>query len=123
MHNIVLLKSVLHRFLSQQFAEFDQVMRNDPDNLRVLVEQVQHWLVCKRWKKVIYGTICVQKCEERSIVCYLQVNGNYRSAIRYSDSTAYFRLTLPSNFIQLLCIAPLQLKMQSGLLILLTKVG
>ena len=76
MHNIVLLKSVLHHFLSQQFAEFDQVMRNDPDNLRVLVEQVQHWLVCKRWKKVIYGTICVQKREQRSIVCYLQVNGN-----------------------------------------------
>lgn len=64
MHNIALLKSVLHHFLSQQFAEFDQVMRNDPDNLRVLVEQVQHWLVCKRWKKVIYGTICVQKCEQ-----------------------------------------------------------
>lgn len=37
--------------------------------------------------------------------------------------TAYFRLTLPTKFIQLLCIAPLQLEMQSGLLILLTKVG
>ena len=52
-----------------QFAEFDQVMRNDPDHLAALVEQVQHWLVCKRWRKVIYGAICVQKCEYHVCWC------------------------------------------------------
>lgn len=52
-----------HIHTHTQFAEFDQVMRNDPDHLAALVERVQHWLVCKRWRKVIYGAICVQKCE------------------------------------------------------------
>lgn len=52
--------SVLFRL---QFAEFDQVMKSDPDNLSALVNQVHHWLVRQRWKKVIYGAISVQKCE------------------------------------------------------------
>ncbi len=38
-------------------------MKMDPENLASLVDKVQHWLVCKRWKKVIYGAICVQKRE------------------------------------------------------------
>ena len=46
-----------------QFAEFDQIMRSDPDNLALLVSKVQHWLVCKHWRKAIYGAISVQKCE------------------------------------------------------------
>ena len=46
-----------------QFAEFDQVMKSDPDNLSTLVNRVQRWLVRQRWKKVIYGAISVQKCE------------------------------------------------------------
>ena len=36
-------------------------MRGDRDNLETMVSRVQHWLVCKRWKKVIYGAISVQK--------------------------------------------------------------
>ena len=47
-----------------QFAEFDQLMRGDRDNLNSLLSRVQHWLVCKRWKKVIYGAISVQKRED-----------------------------------------------------------
>ena len=38
-------------------------MRSDPENLLSLVERVSRWLVCKRWKKVIYGAISVQKRE------------------------------------------------------------
>lgn len=47
-----------------QFAEFDQVMKSDPENLSALVNRVQHWLVRQRWKKVIYGAISVQKCKQ-----------------------------------------------------------
>ena len=45
-----------------QFAEFDQIMRSDPKSLVMLVERVSKWLVCKRWKKFIFGAISVQKC-------------------------------------------------------------
>ena len=38
-------------------------MRSDPENLLSLVERVNRWLVCKGWKKVIYGAISVQKRE------------------------------------------------------------
>lgn len=38
-------------------------MKGDRENLKSMVSRVQHWLVCKRWKKVIYGAISVQKCE------------------------------------------------------------
>ena len=49
---------------NSQFAEFDQIMRSDPENLRALVARVQQWLVCTRWRKVIFGAISVQKCEK-----------------------------------------------------------
>ena len=38
-------------------------MRGDSDNLSSMVQRVQQWLVTKRWRKAIYGAICVQKCE------------------------------------------------------------
>lgn len=38
-------------------------MKGDPDNLAALVERVQRWLICKRWRKVIYGAVSVQKCK------------------------------------------------------------
>ena len=52
-----------------QFAEFDQIMRSDPDSLREMVARVQSWLVCTRWRKVIFGAISVQKREDLVCVC------------------------------------------------------
>lgn len=49
---------------SVQFSEFDQVMRTDPESLKNLVLKVQRWLVTKQWRKVIYGAITVQKCND-----------------------------------------------------------
>ena len=46
-----------------QFAEFDQIMRSDPESLRQMIARVQTWLIHTRWKKLIYGAISVQKCE------------------------------------------------------------
>lgn len=45
-------------------------MRSDPENLLSLIEKVNHWLVCKRWKKVIYGAISVQK-RKKSLLTFL----------------------------------------------------
>ena len=52
------------KYVSVQFAEFDELMRGDPEHLKFLVSRVQRWLVCKKWKKVIYGAISVQKCKD-----------------------------------------------------------
>ncbi len=49
-----------------QFAKFDQLMRSDPAHLLDLIGKVQRWLVCKTWRKVIYGTISVLKRKRRS---------------------------------------------------------
>lgn len=44
-----------------QFAEFDQIMKSDPDNLAELVKKVNQWLVCSRWKKVQWCCLSVIK--------------------------------------------------------------
>ena len=38
-------------FRPGKFAEFDQIMKSDPENLSRLVEKVKKWLLCSRWKK------------------------------------------------------------------------
>merc|ERR1719297_512679 len=36
-------------FRPGKFAEFDQLMIADPENLKVLISKVQKWLVCSQW--------------------------------------------------------------------------
>ena len=48
----VCLLILLVNYLISQFAEFDQIMKSDPDHLAQLVKRVNHWLICSRWKKV-----------------------------------------------------------------------
>jgi len=50
-------------FRPGKFAEFDQVMKSDPENLAKLIEKVKRWLICSRWKKAQYGVWSVIKCE------------------------------------------------------------
>ena len=50
-------------FRPGKFAEFDQVMKSDPENLARLIEKVKRWLICSRWKKAMYGVWSVIKCE------------------------------------------------------------
>ncbi|XP_020900789.1 unconventional myosin-VI [Exaiptasia diaphana] len=46
-------------FRPGKFAEFDEVMKQDPENLKILVAKVQSWLIRTRWRRAIYGTFCV----------------------------------------------------------------
>ncbi|KAA0711327.1 Unconventional myosin-VI [Triplophysa tibetana] len=48
-------------FRPGKFAEFDQIMKSDPDHLAELVKRVNKWLVCSRWKKVQWCTLSVIK--------------------------------------------------------------
>ena len=51
---------------SLQFAEFDQIVRSDPENLASLVNRVASWLVRRLWKKAIWVSICAVKCKTAS---------------------------------------------------------
>lgn len=50
-------------FRPGKFAEFDQIMKSDPENLAVLVKKVQKWLLASRWKKVQWCALSVIKCK------------------------------------------------------------
>nr|XP_021322822.1 myosin-VI isoform X1 [Danio rerio] len=52
-------------FRPGKFAEFDQIMKSDPDHLAELVKRVNKWLVCSRWKKVQWCTLSVIKLRNK----------------------------------------------------------
>ncbi|CAL8273108.1 unnamed protein product [Merluccius merluccius] len=52
-------------FRPGKFAEFDQIMKSDPDHLAELVKKVNQWLICSRWKKVQWCTLSVIKLRNK----------------------------------------------------------
>ncbi|CAL1285121.1 unnamed protein product [Larinioides sclopetarius] len=52
-------------FRPGKFAEFDQIMKSDPQNLALLVKKVQKWLLISRWKKTIWCTLSVIKLKNK----------------------------------------------------------
>ncbi|KAK2716032.1 hypothetical protein QYM36_010564 [Artemia franciscana] len=52
-------------FRPGKFAEFDQIMKSDPENLKILVAKVKFWLIKSRWRKVMWGALSVikRKCQ------------------------------------------------------------
>jgi myosin-6 len=48
-------------FRPGKFAEFDQIMKGDPDNLARMVEKVMAWLVKQRWKKIAWACVACLK--------------------------------------------------------------
>lgn len=47
------------------FKEFDQLLRSDPENLKVLISKVRKWLLRTRWKKAQYGAWSVIKLKNK----------------------------------------------------------
>ncbi|CAN9502072.1 unnamed protein product [Ophioblennius macclurei] len=52
-------------FRPGKFAEFDQIMKSDPDHLAELLQKVNKWLVCSRWKKVQWCCLSVIKLRNK----------------------------------------------------------
>uniref|UniRef100_A0A667XE34 Unconventional myosin-VI n=1 Tax=Myripristis murdjan TaxID=586833 RepID=A0A667XE34_9TELE len=52
-------------FRPGKFAEFDQIMKSDPEHLAQLVQKVHKWLVCSRWKKVQWCSLSVIKLRNK----------------------------------------------------------
>ncbi|XP_034530133.1 unconventional myosin-VI-like isoform X1 [Notolabrus celidotus] len=60
-------------FRPGKFAEFDQIMKSDPDHLAELLKKVNTWLLCSRWKKVQWCSLSViklrNKMRYRALAC------------------------------------------------------
>ncbi|KAH7946565.1 hypothetical protein HPB52_001495 [Rhipicephalus sanguineus] len=54
-------------FRPGKFAEFDQIMKSDPENLAQLVCKVQKWLLASRWKKAQWCALAVIKLKNKII--------------------------------------------------------
>ncbi|XP_031436857.1 myosin VIb isoform X3 [Clupea harengus] len=52
-------------FRPGKFAEFDQIMKSDPEHLLELVKRVNKWLVVSRWKKVQWCALSVIKLRNK----------------------------------------------------------
>ncbi|MED6277758.1 Unconventional myosin-VI [Characodon lateralis] len=52
-------------FRPGKFAEFDQIMRSDPEHLAELVKKVNKWLIHSRWKKVQWCALSVIKLKNK----------------------------------------------------------
>ncbi|XP_027857214.1 myosin VIb isoform X3 [Xiphophorus couchianus] len=60
-------------FRPGKFAEFDQIMKSDPEHLAELLKKVNKWLLCSRWKKVQWCCLSViklrNKMSYRALAC------------------------------------------------------
>ncbi|XP_068195589.1 myosin VIb isoform X2 [Antennarius striatus] len=60
-------------FRPGKFAEFDQIMKSDPDHLAELLKKVNTWLLCSLWKKVQWCSLSViklrNKMSYRALAC------------------------------------------------------
>uniref|UniRef100_A0A672FVD7 Unconventional myosin-VI n=1 Tax=Salarias fasciatus TaxID=181472 RepID=A0A672FVD7_SALFA len=52
-------------FRPGKFAEFDQIMKSDPEHLAELVKKVNRWLIHSRWKKVQWCALSVIKLKNK----------------------------------------------------------
>ena len=52
-------------FRPGKFAEFDQIMKSDPENLAALVTRVRKWLIVSRWKKAQWCALSVIKLRNK----------------------------------------------------------
>ncbi|CAH0558642.1 unnamed protein product [Brassicogethes aeneus] len=52
-------------FRPGKFAEFDKIMKSDPENLRAIVGSVKTWLVKSRWVKTQFCALAVIKLKKR----------------------------------------------------------
>jgi len=52
-------------FRPGKFAEFDTIMKSDPENLVALVGKVVEWLLRQRWKKIAWASVSCLKFQSK----------------------------------------------------------
>jgi len=93
-------------FRPGKFAEFDQILKSDPEHLAQLIKKVQKWLIGMRWRKVQWCGLSVIKCKftQSCLLFAAQLNALCSVAtvvIFLSHSSTM--LTENSNFLLFFC--------------------
>lgn len=68
-------------FRPGKFAEFDAIMRSDPDNLANMVAKVKKWLIASRWKNASWCALSVIKLKNKILYrrqCHITIQKNVR---------------------------------------------
>ncbi|KAJ9598039.1 hypothetical protein L9F63_026855 [Diploptera punctata] len=68
-------------FRPGKFAEFDSIMKSDPENLANMVAKVQKWLLTSRWKKTQWCALSVIKLKYKILyrrACLVTIQKNVR---------------------------------------------
>ena len=71
-------------FRPGKFAEFDQLMKSDPENLRRLLVKVKKWIIRSRWRKAQWCALEVIKLKNKIIYrreALLTLQKNMRMAL------------------------------------------
>lgn len=61
-------------FRPGKFAEFDQIMKSDTDNLQKILHKVNKWLIIHRWKIAQWCALSVIKCKYAFILFFIRKN-------------------------------------------------
>nr|CAD7257110.1 unnamed protein product [Timema shepardi] len=54
-------------FRPGKYAEFDAIMKSDPDNLAAMVAKVKKWFIASRWKKAQWCSLSVIKLKNKML--------------------------------------------------------
>ncbi|XP_069688950.1 myosin heavy chain 95F isoform X3 [Periplaneta americana] len=68
-------------FRPGKFAEFDSIMKSDPENLASMVAKVKKWLLTSRWKKTQWCALSVIKLKYKILyrrACLITIQKNVR---------------------------------------------
>ena len=74
-------------FRPGKFAEFDQMMKADPENLKRLVAKVKKWILASQWKKAMWCALSVIKLKNkilyrRAALIKIQANARMYLAVK-----------------------------------------
>ena len=98
-------------FRPGKFAEFDQLMKSDPENLRQLLIKVKRWIIRSRWRKAQWCALEVIKLKNKIIYrkeALLTLQKNMRMALARKQHRPRYRglariKTLRGQVQQIIC--------------------
>ncbi|CAF4877025.1 unnamed protein product, partial [Rotaria sp. Silwood1] len=73
-------------FRPGKFAEFDQLMKSDPQNLAMLISKVKKWLIWTRWKTAQWCALSVIKLKNKILYrrkCLIDIQRHVRMFLVY----------------------------------------
>uniref|UniRef100_A0A8D8QWM0 Myosin heavy chain 95F n=1 Tax=Cacopsylla melanoneura TaxID=428564 RepID=A0A8D8QWM0_9HEMI len=90
-------------FRPGKFAEFDAIMRSDPDNLAQMVAKVKKWLLMSHWKKAQWCALSVIKLKNKIAyrsTCHITIQKNVRMYLARKQHRPRYKGIVKINSLQ-----------------------